>query len=410
MMQKIRKNITIGKVTVAILLALLCCAGLAGRSEAATTGNWDGAKKKIISAYQSYQTEVDVSSYNLNYATEYEELKGMMGKVVNETPDLFYAATTYTVSRNSATNQIVKIGLGYTDAYKKTNGSVRIAKIKKTRKKINVAVQEALKSVNNSMTKLEKAMVLHDYIIRKTTYADKLSQQYRLTEEGVFLKNKANCQGYSLAYGILMEKVGIPVQYVSSEEMSHMWNMIKLGGKWYHVDVAWDDPIDANSSLDQYGLVNHKNFLCSSEKFTKNGHYGFDTSIAVTNKHDNRYWKNISSSIYYRNGKWLYMNGSGLVERTKLIGGTKTVLYNVSGKTLVQFSVNKYYFIAYNSLYLYDYSENSATQVWKVSDKYSGTYYLTQIKYSGKYVYYRLLSGTTHKNGKVKVKKNGMVA
>lgn len=390
-------------------LALLILGGVFSSTKvsAAETGDWAGAKKAVIAAYKSYKTEVDVTEYNLNYKTEYESLKSMMSQVVNETPYIFYAATSYTVSRNSTTNQIVKIGLGYTDEYKKADGTVRKTKIKNTRTKLDTAINEALSCVDSSMTKVEKAMALHDYIVSNTTYTKNTSKQFRLTEIGVFLKNKANCQGYALAYGILMEKVGIPVQYVSSDEMSHMWNLIKIGGKWYHVDVTWDDPVDANDSLDQYGLVKHNNFLCSSAKMKKNGHSGFDTTLSDSTKYDNKYWKSITSAFSYYDGKWLYMGKNGVIERDKLVGGTKRVIYNVTGTTMVPFTGGKFYYIAYNSIYLYDYETNSATAVWKTSSKYSDQYYLTQLKYSNGYVYYRLLYGNSHVNGKLKPKEDG---
>lgn len=44
-------------------------------SVSAATGNWDGAQKAVVNAYKKYQTSVDVSAYNLNYATEYDNLK-----------------------------------------------------------------------------------------------------------------------------------------------------------------------------------------------------------------------------------------------------------------------------------------------------------------------------------------------
>ena len=43
-------------------------------SVSAATGNWDGAKKAVVNAYKKYQTSVDVSAYNLNYATEYDTI------------------------------------------------------------------------------------------------------------------------------------------------------------------------------------------------------------------------------------------------------------------------------------------------------------------------------------------------
>lgn len=30
--------------------------------------------------------------------------------------------------------------------------------------------------------------------------------------------------------------------------IDHMWNMVKLEGQWYHVDVTWDDPVMSDGS------------------------------------------------------------------------------------------------------------------------------------------------------------------
>ena len=162
----------------AAVLMLVCAIAFADIAKAETTGDWEGAKKAIIKAYKDYETEVDVSSYNLNYKTEYEYLQSTMSTVVNETPYLFYADTRYSVSRNSSTNQIMKIGLGYTAEYKKTDGSVRKTKIKNTRVKLDAAIEEALLNVEPGMTKVEKALVLHDYLVRNTAYTQDTTKQY----------------------------------------------------------------------------------------------------------------------------------------------------------------------------------------------------------------------------------------
>lgn len=391
------------------VLMLVCAAAFADSAKAETTGDWEGAKKAIIKAYKNYETEVDVSSYNLNYKTEYEYLQSTMSTVVNETPYLFYADTRYSVSRNSSTNQIMKIGLGYTAEYKKTDGSVRKTKIKNTRVKLDAAIEEALLNVEPGMTKVEKALVLHDYLVRNTAYTQDTTKQYRLTEVGVFLKNKANCQGYSLAYAILMEKVGIPVGFVSSDSMSHTWNRIKIGNYWYHVDVTWDDPGDAYLSQNQYGYVSHANFLCSDAKMIKTGHSDFSSYDSANTKYDSKYWHGVTGSFYYREGKWLYMTKSGVTEREKIVGGKKNVLYNISGNTFVQFNADKYYFIAYNNIYMYDYDSNSAEAVWKTSSKYSDEYTLTQIQYKNGKISYRVLYKKKYKSGTLTVGSDGKI-
>ena len=68
-----------------MMLAAVLTAGIFMNisSASAATGNWNGAKKAVINAYKKYQTSVDVSAYNLTYATEYDNLKSMISEVAS---------------------------------------------------------------------------------------------------------------------------------------------------------------------------------------------------------------------------------------------------------------------------------------------------------------------------------------
>jgi hypothetical protein len=396
------------KIIMGILLLGGCFLGHT-KTTLAASGDWNGAKKAVISAYKKCQTEVDVSSYNLNYQTEYDDLKSMMNEVVSQTPYLFYTGTRFSVARNTSTNQIMKITLGYEDSYKKSDGTIRKKKIKNTRAKLDSAIETALECVDPSMTKVEKAMVLHDYLIRNTEYTKDTSKAYRTTEVGTFLKHKANCEGYSRAYAILMEKVGIPVGYVTSDALVHMWNKIKIGKNWYHVDVTWDDPLDTYEGKDQYGKVSHENFLCSNDKIKDNGHTDFVSKDTTSTKYDNKYWKDVTGSFYYHDGSWLYLTKKGITQRAKLAGGSKQVLYNVTGSSFVQYTDDLYYFIAYNNIYLYNYKTNEAKAVWKTADLYSESCVLDQIKYTNGKIYYKVLENGIYTSNKITPKEDGTI-
>lgn len=374
---------------------------------ASAAGDWKGAKKEIINGYKKYQTSVDVRKYNLNYAKEYTSLKNTMSQVVSETPSLFYAGTQFYVSRNKNTNQIVSITLGYKKDYIKADGAVRKTKIKSTKQKLDEAINQVLLSVLPSMSQVEKAMILHDSLVSSTAYTDNSSDESRTTPVGVFLKHKANCEGYSKAYAILMQRVGIPVKLVSSKKMLHMWNAVRIDKKWYHVDVTWDDPMNAKDKTDQYGRVMHENFLCSTARMQKLKHYDFNGPQAVSTKYDKRYWKNVKSSVFYTNGKWIYMTKKGIEQRDRLDKGTSTVLYNVTGDNLVQFDADNYYFIGYNSIFLYSYKTNSAKVVWKTTDVYSQNCTLDQIKFVNNKLYYRVYEKGKHISNKMTPKEDG---
>lgn len=87
----------------------------------------------------------------------------------------------------------------------------------------------------------------HDYLIDNYNY-NKATSRTELTALD-FLKNKSSSsQGYSEIMSLLLDKmeisnVIIEADYINkeNEEMYHPWNLIKLNGKWFHLDVALDD-------------------------------------------------------------------------------------------------------------------------------------------------------------------------
>ncbi len=376
-------------------------------SRAASKEDFAEIKSNIITAYKNYQAVVDLSRYNVYEKTDKAGLKQVMTEVINETPGLFYAGQEYTKEIVSGTSQVKRIVLSYSKEYTNADGAINVPKIKSTRKKINSGIKSAMKNVKSSMDDAEKAMVLHDYIVANTSYSDQRTDKNRVSEAGVFIGHKANCQGYSLAYGILLEKAGIGVRYVVSEKMGHMWNLVRIDGKWYNTDVTWDDPLDTYSASDQYSLVHHKYFLKSTRNFKANGHYGFKAKQASSGRFNNMYWKDVTSSFYYRNGRWLYMGDSGIMERKSLLSGKPEVLFSVNGRAFARFNDNKYYFIAGNSIYIYNRLSGRTLPVWRTSDYYSPSYYLTQVMYSEGKVYYRLLKGRKYIKGSFKVNNSG---
>lgn len=392
------------------VIAIVLLAVFYGKAaKAQTAADLAGVKRAVITAYKNYQKQVNVSSFHLYNGRDTKALNALMSEVVNETPGLFYAGQRFTKLVAPGSGQIRAMELSYGSAFM-GGGKINTQKIKTTQKKINAKVKQILQVVKPGMSKVEKALVLHDYLVQNTAYCDDENKEYSLSEWGVFLKGKANCQGYSLAYGILLKQVGIPVRYVTSEKMMHMWTMIKLGGAWYHVDVTWDDPLDTMRKKDQYGLVMHDMFLCSSAKMKKNGYYGFSAPRkAASKKYDKKYWNQVTSAFVYRGGKWLYQTGEAICQRNALTGGKAKVLYRAGGHSFVSMNRDKYYFINNNRIYLYNRKNNHITLVLDGAAKYRNQYAITQLKYTSGKLTYRMFRGTKRKTVTKKVKRNGLL-
>ena len=106
--------------------------------------------------------------------------------------------------------------------------------------------------IKPNMSDREKVKAVHDYIVLNCAYGESIIDQiqgHSGTAYGPLVSNLAVCGGYTHAFNLLMDIVGIESMYVSGNvpdpvigTASHAWNLVKLDGKWYHIDCTWDDP------------------------------------------------------------------------------------------------------------------------------------------------------------------------
>ena len=147
-------------------------------------------------------------------------------------------------------------------------------------------VSEALTWIPSNATRFQIVQALHDYLVRNCVYdrsAVNEAVSPSRTAYGALANGKAVCQGYSLAYKLLLRRAGVPAVYVGSDSMQHAWNMVQMeNNAWYHVDVTWDDPILHTSTYPEgndggyFRDVSHELFLrCDSTMRDELNHYGW---------------------------------------------------------------------------------------------------------------------------------------
>ncbi len=141
--------------------------------------------------------------------------------------------------------------------------------------KINNRVNELLKElINNKMNDTEKIKTIHDYIINNTKY----DVERNLTTEskyssydayGPLFEGYATCNGYTDLMSIFLTKMGFDNYKIATtpDEISysatgHIWNAVKVDGKWLHLDLTWDDPV----SNDDKDYLFHTYFLKTNEE------------------------------------------------------------------------------------------------------------------------------------------------
>lgn len=89
-----------------------------------------------------------------------------------------------------------------------------------------------------SGTDYDKIYAAHEYLRSRVNYNDNGSYMVQ-TAYGALINKEAVCEGYAKAYKLLLNAMGIECDVVINAE--HAWNVVKLEGKWYLVDVTNDD-------------------------------------------------------------------------------------------------------------------------------------------------------------------------
>ena len=111
-------------------------------------------------------------------------------------------------------------------------------------------VEEIMKDLDlGDKTDYEKISAIYDYICDNVEYEAAVDgSDLRRTAYGALVEGRAVCQGYSVSLYRLLLEAGIDNRIIFGEGISgigtsgaHTWNIVELYGKYYYVDITWDD-------------------------------------------------------------------------------------------------------------------------------------------------------------------------
>ena len=129
------------------------------------------------------------------------------------------------------------------------------------------------------------------------------------------------CEAYARGFKVLCDALDIPCVLVDGNANGpHMWNYAQVGGKWYAVDVTWNDPSSSKVHGAVSGLENTDWLLLGSDTLVKTGgkYRSFLDSHPVSN----------TASI----GGVSFTNGPELSEEQYPLNPTPTVAFPSSSQ------------------------------------------------------------------------------
>lgn len=118
---------------------------------------------------------------------------------------------------------------------------------KDTLDKMNREMYEAFgKASLKFKTRYDFVKSLHDWLCNNVTYVNNCENCHN--PYGTLVEKEAVCQGYAETFKMYCDYYNIPCVCIvgngvsGSESEGHMWNAVQMDdGKWYLLDVTWDD-------------------------------------------------------------------------------------------------------------------------------------------------------------------------
>ena len=318
-----------------------------GAASLASTYDATALEKLIVEGIKAWQTSIDVSELGL---TRDDIDNGAVRSIINSHPEFISLSGGYTYWTSGSS--ITKIAFTY------------LTNAKEEQQELDAALQEVKSKIDTSgMSDEEIVLAYHEYLTSTVAYAYEdyfngtIAANHGYDMYGALVKHSCVCQGYAETMFYLLREAGLSCAIASSENINHAWNIVKIHGKWYHIDATWDDPV-----WDMPGRSYHDYFLVSFDTMNKNtlinhtkdrtdmvvsAQWGDTYTTAVDTTYESgKFWNGIEKAIFYKDGYW----------------------YSISeGSSKTSFNINKYQYSTNINKVLY-----SGTAKWATP---SGGYY-----------------------------------
>lgn len=216
-----------------------------------------GIEDTIIDGLNGGKTTIDVSRYKLSP----QDAMDKYFTIVNANPDIFYVENHVDCTYDMKSGHCLTLVCSYNT--KDINGQ---------KKTFNETVDKMAAKAAACDNDFDKIKAVHDYMVENFEYDVAANN---LTAYDLATKKKGTCTSYTGLFKAAMDKIGIENSVAVSGDMSHVWNIVKADGKWYHVDVTWDDPIGGNGTT-------YINFMKSDKMMGITGHINWKSDKSVT--------------------------------------------------------------------------------------------------------------------------------
>ena len=194
------------------------------------------------------------------------------------------------------------------------------AKIREHQKAMASRVEKLVRPAK-SMSELEKEKYVHDFICQNVRY-DKLKKSYSHEIIGPLGQGVGVCEGIAKSVKVLLDALGVwnviaicgnnPEKGI---KYRHTWNIIKIGGTYYHLDATFDNSLgDEEIRYDYFNLDDknifrdHEPLIAPAPSCTDGGHFYYKEKKLSFTKVEDVYKRSLQAA---KKGKTLDFHWRG---------------------------------------------------------------------------------------------------
>lgn len=199
--------------------------------------------KSIYSKIAQAAQSLEPSEFSLGFEASDKECSEAIFAYENDHPEVFWLDNKYDYI---LTDGMTSLSLYY------IMSNTELEQAKET---LEQKAENIVSSAPQNASEFELEEYINDYLCENCEYDyDSYGSNGDLTSSsgnestayGALIDGKALCEGYSRAFQLLCNKLGIECVNVfgESKDVLHQWNCVRVGGQWYHMDVTWNDVDD----------------------------------------------------------------------------------------------------------------------------------------------------------------------
>ena len=134
------------------------------------------------------------------------------------------------------------------------------------KEQLEAAADDCIAQIWSEASDYQKIKYVYEYIINTTDYNAGAADTQNI--QSALLYHASVCAGYSKTFQYILNRLGMFCTYITGtikDGGDHGWNMVRLDGNYYYVDVTWGDPVFVNQVEGDSGTGINYNYLCCTQ-------------------------------------------------------------------------------------------------------------------------------------------------